>query len=190
MRGEYAGAMAQKRIDWELPPRARRILIEVVPSRLDRGTTSACAENTDEKIAQKILDENYLRVRGEYKPLITSRSSWLELPPRARRIHVQKRSNFLIGGTTSACAENTLVLLLPKWICGNYLRVRGEYRVTLDSISDAEELPPRARRIHGLDLDPGVILGTTSACAENTFIPNMDSLWCGNYLRVRGEYPK
>ena len=25
VRGEYAGAMAQKRIDWELPPRARRI---------------------------------------------------------------------------------------------------------------------------------------------------------------------
>ena len=31
-------------------------------------------------------------------------------------------------GTTSACAENTLVLWHKNALTGNYLRVRGEYR--------------------------------------------------------------
>ena len=70
------------------------------------------------------------------------------------------------------------------------------------------ELPPRARRIHTVDYLLGQIIGTTSACAENTrFSPNLPSSvgttsacaentrpyphgeaekW--NYLRVRGEY--
>ena len=51
------------------------------------------------------------------------------------------------------------------------------------------ELPPRARRILGVDRQDTIGGGTTSACAENTpdgagtpWIPR-------NYLRVRGEYP-
>ena len=50
------------------------------------------------------------------------------------------------------------------------------------------ELPPRARRILGVDRQDTIGGGTTSACAENTpdgagtpWIPR-------NYLRVRGEY--
>ena len=52
------------------------------------------------------------------------------------------------------------------------------------------ELPPRARRI---PVDPGGvtgIAGTTSACAENTHKNALIGIAPGNYLRVRGEYPK
>ena len=70
----------------------------------------------------------------------------------------------------------------------NYLRVRGEY-----SISDAEllerlELPPRARRVLDTTEIIPLVLGTTSACAENTpsSLPELKDIW--NYLRVRGEY--
>ena len=66
--------------------------------------------------------------------------------------------------------------------------MRGEYAEAWAQKMVAGELPPRARRIllfHPFSLD---YLGTTSACAENTYgyWMSFDQLW--NYLRVRGEY--
>ena len=51
---------------------------------------------------------------------------------------------------------------------GNYLRVRGEYSMTVTDQFAQAELPPRTRRIHPQRyrlLGGG---GTTSAYAENT----------------------
>ena len=50
------------------------------------------------------------------------------------------------------------------------------------------ELPPRARRIQAHVIRLRAMIGTTSACAENTKAVNrlIASGW--NYLRVRGEY--
>ena len=73
------------------------------------------------------------------------------------------------GGTTSACAENTLNRIREDLLEGNYLRVRGEYGYTPDTIVMHPELPPRARRIQKLLRVATKQLGTTSACAENTF---------------------
>ena len=39
-------------------------------------------------------------------------------------------------------------------------------------------------------LNSGIGVGTTSACAENTKLGCLDAKTRGNYLRVRGEYPK
>ena len=50
------------------------------------------------------------------------------------------------------------------------------------------ELPPRARRIPDADLKHLGMLGTTSACAENTGCGLETFGYAGNYLRVRGEY--
>ena len=50
------------------------------------------------------------------------------------------------------------------------------------------ELPPRARRIHSAPPVNHDILGTTSACAENTTDDTETINMHGNYLRVRGEY--
>ena len=50
---------------------------------------------------------NYLRVRGEYRKILTRITSRLELPPRARRIQELLRETREVFGTTSACAENT-----------------------------------------------------------------------------------
>ena len=52
----------------------------------------------------------------------------LELPPRARRIRNRVHTGRPATGTTSACAENTICLVVAKLPGGNYLRVRGEYR--------------------------------------------------------------
>ena len=91
----------------ELPPRARRILNVWGQNLKVRGTTSACAENTEGGIQYRgplgttsacaentiqtcilsIPRWNYLRVRGEYWGLGISESEAKELPPRARRIH-------------------------------------------------------------------------------------------------------
>ena len=74
-------------------------------------------------------------------------------------------------------------------VCGgNYLRVRGEYKLCKKLASCTRELPPRARRIRILMVYVGSDEGTTSACAENT-VPSGTTVLIGrNYLRVRGEY--
>ena len=130
----------------ELPPRARRIRWGLVCYVQAGGTTSACAENT--------------------KPVKTSNPN---PPPRARRIlagEAQRRTN---QGTTSACAENTGNSFPGAIHFWNYLRVRGEYSYRGGTFFLSLELPPRARRILRISGIREAYLGTTSACAENTF---------------------
>ena len=86
MRGEYELFQTQHVGRSELPPRARRIPASVVAVACDRGTTSACAENTMSMGFISIARRNYLRVRGEYLPGVVWWCLGLELPPRARRI--------------------------------------------------------------------------------------------------------
>ena len=93
-----------------------------------------------------------------------------------------------MGGTTSACAENTQALANHLRKMGNYLRVRGEYDCINTSITASWELPPRARRIRGVNPARRIIRGTTSACAENTYVLQKYGAKLVNYLRVRGEY--
>ena len=155
---------------------------------ISHGTTSACAENTQVYPSHSPQTRNYLRVRGEYGKPISRGEVSMELPPRARRIHNPVMGLARFGGTTSACAENTLRHGLGAVNPRNYLRVRGEYE--LDSTREQldQELPPRARRIQTNRIMIRPNRGTTSACAKNTG-ERLDATkirW--NYLRVRGEY--
>ena len=188
MRGEYSRNHAYPCPPLELPPRARRIRSGSSNHPEPGGTTSACAENTGGSGRDNWATGNYLRVRGEYGFPIAGFIYCGELPPRARRILKSPTRRCFSSGTTSACAENTLVVWLPKWICGNYLRVRGEYHLMPDGFPKVEELPPRARRIPLTRDNARSILGTTSACAENTWWRCRGGGALGNYLRVRGEY--
>ena len=188
MRGEYAAHPRWVRPPRELPPRARRIPVTFYCVCYLSGTTSACAENTSSDAPAPTLSRNYLRVRGEYdhQPLIGFPEQ--ELPPRARRI---QRANQWCGkmvGTTSACAENTLHVGFHILSNRNYLRVRGEYTHNAILFTKILELPPRARRIHARCHGNCTVGGTTSACAENTYLMNAFLAHLGNYLRVRGEY--
>ena len=72
----------------------------------------------------------------------------MELPPRARRIHLFAVKFRVADGTTSACAENTDYGFDEMFVGGNYLRVRGEYSLPPRLRWSVMELPPRARRIH------------------------------------------
>ena len=87
VRGEYMCITVCGAAMWELPPRARRIPPTGVGRGIDRGTTSACAENTDFFPFSPAKKGNYLRVRGEYPPFDLLIWVARELPPRARRIH-------------------------------------------------------------------------------------------------------
>ena len=69
VRGEYLPAVQVLVVEGELPPRARRILSKMFLTNVSIGTTSACAENTPIQVAATPTGRNYLRVRGEYKPL-------------------------------------------------------------------------------------------------------------------------
>ena len=91
------------------------------------GTTSACAENTWLRKLSGPHTRNYLRVRGEYCSPTRAHTNASELPPRARRIQDDSQVCDLHAGTTSACAENTHVMLTYHTRSWNYLRVRGEY---------------------------------------------------------------
>ena len=51
----------------------------------------------------------------------------MELPPRTRRIPLNKAEDKLAKGTTSAHAENTTLLAIRLSKLRNYLRARGEY---------------------------------------------------------------
>ena len=190
MRGEYPRESCRLTSAWELPPRARRILPRLGRAFGIPGTTSACAENTCCNAWIAFNPRNYLRVRGEYAYWGSLRSSLRELPPRARRIPLHILRKLIKPGTTSACAENTVCELTPKAFTGNYLRVRGEYGISFPTFPIGMELPPRARRIRLAELACKPQRGTTSACAENTYVWGGSNWGDWNYLRVRGEYPK
>ena len=147
VRGEYSHNTMLTCHTPELPPRARRILVENMLGLSRYGTTSACAENTVAMAHGATTYWNYLRVRGEYLHSIVYTNSRWELPPRARRILGDPTMTSFGRGTTSACAENTVEnrIVCPR--TRNYLRVRGEYRVRDARIRWEPELPPRARRI-------------------------------------------
>ena len=172
----------------ELPPRARRILNIFLNICTELGTTSACAENTASSYLLILIVWNYLRVRGEYHSGTPASESGTELPPRARRIHPPKQSRRFSPGTTSACAENTGRHGVHYRQIRNYLRVRGEYTNRRGLHLPRRELPPRARRIRGTVHLMVLLMGTTSACAENTGGGAFGVDGDGNYLRVRGEY--
>ena len=168
VRGEYPKFHRWGGAQWELPPRARRILRNLRLPINDDGTTSACAENTFHRKMQIPWSGNYLRVRGEYFGCGQAPSAFLELPPRARRIRWSERQKGHHHGTTSACAENTWCRCWCERIRWNYLRVRGEYRAKRPVKPSGPELPPRARRIPDRQNFGWQTMGTTSACAENT----------------------
>ena len=154
------------------------------------------------------MSENYLRVRGEYPVILLSAPLIVELPPRARRIQVKYHGHIMDRGTTSACAENTASRIPKYHMTWNYLRVRGEYNPCSQKTGLCRELPPRARRILVLTIwltrligttsacaenTRGTVFcqvdgGTTSACAENTHPATHNNALSRNYLRVRGEY--
>ena len=188
MRGEYVRASTILSSPRELPPRARRIQHHENIGGVNLGTTSACAENTQQWDSKGLEHRNYLRVRGEYIQAFRHWCGDEELPPRARRIRGAPAADHCGEGTTSACAENTAHGSAATFATGNYLRVRGEYPRKYGLMRVMGELPPRARRIHPCVLDSSADGGTTSACAENT--PHMGGgVAAGrNYLRVRGEY--
>ena len=98
-------------------------------ANIAQGTTSAHAENTGVNHLGSGPIGNYLRARGEYYREHDDSESFLELPPRTRRIHRDDLLSVGWQGTTSAHAENTKKeepRFTSSW---NYLRARGEYLI-------------------------------------------------------------
>ena len=66
VRGEYTSNTSRSAGQEELPPRTRRILLQIAQYFIKLGTTSAYAENTRPRHHIYPDCGNYLRVRGEY----------------------------------------------------------------------------------------------------------------------------
>ena len=106
-RGEYRDMFEDACMEWELPPRTRRIR-SISPKRGRAwGTTSAHAENTVCRDCEANYCWNYLRARGEYVGAAKRPVRGRELPPRTRRIRCTVLLRMIRTGTTSAHAENT-----------------------------------------------------------------------------------
>ena len=146
-RGEYTAGVKITSFNQELPPRTRRIPDQRLERSVDRGTTSAHAENTWQDCAGCSEAGNYLRARGEYRKHQPYGAAQPELPPRTRRIPRCLAVRLLRVGTTSAHAENTVTIAVTVVIIVNYLRARGEYVQAEYAIDTCSELPPRTRRI-------------------------------------------
>ena len=147
VRGEYSSILRLHHGGVELPPRTRRIHGRPGFSDRRQGTTSAYAENTGRRHSNRRDQWNYLRVRGEYTSSAPQLTARLELPPRTRRIQYLTKRLVAAHGTTSAYAENTRGVGNGGHNLGNYLRVRGEYRMFWAGSVTVWELPPRTRRI-------------------------------------------
>ena len=148
-RGEYVFEAPCGVVGVELPPRTRRIQFPQLTPLPGRGTTSAHAENTEPWQPQPLTWGNYLRARGEYRLMEYHKALLSELPPRTRRILIKRCGRLGGGGTTSAHAENTYVILTLHTRSWNYLRARGEYVRDTNRRCEPSELPPRTRRIQG-----------------------------------------
>ena len=149
-RGEYPASTLPAKKSSELPPRTRRILSGWHFPTFPEGTTSAHAENTAETGVKCDFCGNYLRARGEYYQNAAHPEDEEELPPRTRRIQRDWVGPENTKGTTSAHAENTSSLGMPRVGPGNYLRARGEYSISPTRSRRMVELPPRTRRIRSL----------------------------------------
>ena len=167
-RGEYAMARSLLTTGAELPPRTRRIPRLGLLTCVNRGTTSAHAENTGGETTRPSGVWNYLRARGEYARGQPHAGARTELPPRTRRIRRDHARLPREQGTTSAHAENTPTLTCPARWKRNYLRARGEYWIAINGSISIAELPPRTRRIQNGISSTNRASGTTSAHAENT----------------------
>ena len=167
-RGEYRGPKEYRPHHQELPPRTRRIPRLGLLTCVNRGTTSAHAENTGGETTRPSGVWNYLRARGEYARGQPHAGARTELPPRTRRIRRDHARLPREQGTTSAHAENTPTLTCPARWKRNYLRARGEYWIAINGSISIAELPPRTRRIQNGISSTNRASGTTSAHAENT----------------------
>ena len=127
-------------------------------------------------------------MRGEYTINRSCCTCGMELPPHARRIRATDTTITMGRGTTSACAENTILIIPRQNGKRNYLRMRGEYKRTNRFTRLRQELPPHARRIPQNVKTITDAVGTTSACAENTQRICRPRRQWRNYLRMRGEY--
>ena len=187
MRGEELITRKLSPACTELPPHARRRVLEQSVSANRAGITSACAEKRDNARSDAVPPRNYLRMRGEELPALTITRLPKELPPHARRRdpHTPRKESH--HGITSACAEKSSLVDAYFLSDRNYLRMRGEESSSRPVLPIWLELPPHARRrVTSVDDHPAS-QGITSACAEKSTRVILQACLSRNYLRMRGE---
>ena len=168
------------------PPRVRS---RPPPRRLHNpmaGITSACAEQTSWARWPCRRTWDHLRVCGADIPPVCV-WGWLSgSPPRVRSRLPVGHGACVLGGITSACAEQT-ILRRSGWLgWGDHLRVCGaDYFRKLARLTLSGS-PPRVRSRHSGYLQHVWFGGITSACAEQTSISRLAGSSIRDHLRVCG----
>ena len=127
------------------PPRVRSRLGECHALRRPRGITSACAEQTMIHSWGCWPVRDHLRVCGADPASATSRQPDGGSPPRVRSRRVSLPNTATVIGITSACAEQTPDVRVPRQAFGDHLRVCGADNTCMNSLRTCVGSPPRVR---------------------------------------------
>ena len=150
------------------PPRVRSRLAGGVFLDVECGITSACAEQTTHSKHSHHHRTDHLRVCGADTDLQTETVHGLGSPPRVRSRLPSRASSATHGRITSACAEQTRLMMRYRIDAGDHLRVCGADNTEQGRANRDAGSPPRVRSRHRGDESERILLGITSACAEQT----------------------
>ena len=167
--------------------RSRHIFRSVGDNRA--RITSACAEQTTITNDANATWRDHLRVCGADTVFALTQMPSAGSPPRVRsRPRVTFDADTLVG-ITSACAEQTAILIRIEHILRDHLRVCGaDFQNSTPTFSRLGS-PPRVRSRPNVSRGDIVQVGITSACAEQTWTTTSSRGCGGDHLRVCGADP-
>ena len=131
-------------------------------------------------------DRDHLRVCGADFCWFSTIWAMLGSPPRVRSRHERRDREHARQGITSACAEQTRLVLVRLLRLRDHLRVCGADDDDSTHIRRTMGSPPRVRSRLVVEIEAVVRRGITSACAEQTCGVPVQCLPARDYLRVCG----
>ena len=172
------------------PPRVRSRPPPAARRRHHRGITSACAEQTLNRVVQESCPWDHLRVCGADAGYAGRCTGDDGSPPRVRSRHIAPGEPGHVDGITSACAEQTTFTGAVFRTSEDHLRVCGADVFRLSGTLETPGSPPRVRSRQPSRAWMVAPDGITSACAEQTGFLHCDAARSWDHLRVCGaDYP-
>ena len=178
--------LQQLGLDWGSPPRVRSRLLLPLYSPINRGITSACAEQTSGLRSAWTSGRDHLRVCGADTFALMIVPPMVGSPPRVRSRPSETLHRWWRGRITSACAEQTIRgggIIRLVW---DHLRVCGADSTHTFNAGHSRGSPPRVRSRRCPVRWTVRPIRITSACAEQTKAANNGPWVSQDHLRVCG----
>ena len=168
------------------PPRVRSRHAEAAASPAHRRITSACAEQTGVPVEAGNVLGDHLRVCGADANYTPGMGDVVGSPPRVRSRRCLRCSLPHRCRITSACAEQTAIIMENGSNHGDHLRVCGADTASDLNVAVPTGSPPRVRSRLLRWFRCILRVGITSACAEQTRPVTRRVITPWDHLRVCG----